>query len=386
MMPAIDLHIPGDTRSLYDVVDWMTSAAAGVDELIEGLSRLESDIQYSWQGDTVMGFQAATAKMRFACEPISEYAREAADVFSAFAERISRGRSTFADFADSAASAGMTVVAGRFIMPPESPMEFTPTGECLTPDPRSAREYEQLVEMFLEIRRLVALWFDDTTAWITDHIIPLIGKLHTISGLDLMLKHFGLNGFEMLEALLDDAERRLGSRLDRFIESQRAFEEAYDEHQKDTRSNDPRRQARVDAFDRGGNRTALEEVEKRIARLEPGKVLLRAGGAATGVIGAAVELANGASPGEVGVGAAGGAAGGWVGAAIGGAASAVPVVGPALPIIFAAIGSAGGNTAARASWEAWVPLRTREAIDAGLNDEYRLRERFDPNPRPPLIR
>ena len=386
MMPAIDLHIPGDTRSIWDVVDWMTSAAAGVDELADGLARLGSDIQYSWQGDAVLSFQAAATKLQLACEPIAAYAREAADVFTAFAERISRGRSTFADYADYAAAAGIPVIADRFIAPPESPVEFSPTGECLTPDPSAAREYAQLVEMFLEIRRLVALWFDDTTAWITDTIVPLIGKLQSIGALDGILQHFDLNGFDLLETVLADAEKRVGERLDTFYERQRDFENAFEEHQKDRRSNDPRRQARVDEFDRVGHRTALEEVEQQIDRLEPGKVLLRAGGAATGVIGAAVELANGASPSEVAVGVAGDAAGGWAGAAIGAAGITIPVVGPAMPLLAAAFGSPIGSALSKATWEAWVPLRTREAIDAGLHDTYRLKEIFDPALRPPLIR
>ncbi|WP_231291523.1 hypothetical protein [Leucobacter chromiiresistens] len=364
----------------------MTSAAAGVDELADGLARLGSDIQYSWQGDAVLSFQAAATKLQLACEPIAAYAREAADVFTAFAERISRGRSTFADHADYAAAAGIPVIADRFMAPPESPVEFAPTGECLTPDPASAKAYADRIEMFLEIRRLVALWFDDTTAWITDNIVPLIGKLQGITGLDRILQHFDLNGFDLLETLLADAERRVGSRLDEFIERQRSFEEASDEHRKDTRSNDPRRQARVDEFDKAGNRTALEEVEKQIARLEPGKLLLRGGGAATGVIGAAVELAGGASPGEVGAGVVGGAVGGAVGAAIGGLAVAVPYVGPLIVPLVAAIGSSGGSAASKAAWGAWIPLRTREAVDAGLHDEYRLRARYDPNLRPPLIR
>ncbi|MBS3183000.1 hypothetical protein [Leucobacter manosquensis] len=365
----------------------MTAAAAGIDELMDGLARLESDIQYSWHGDSVIGFQGAAAKMRLASEPVSQYAREAAEVFSAFAERISRGRNTFADYADSAAAAGMTVVGKRFIRAPESPVEFAPTGECLTPDPRSQREYAKLIEMFLEINRLVAMWAADTTDWIHTNIIPLIGKLQTVGGLDVVLKHFDLNGFEILEALLEDAEKRVGERLDDFYERQRAFEEAYEEHQKDKRSNDPRRQARVDEFDKPGNRTALEEVEKHIDRLEPGKVLLRVGGSATGVIGAAVELANGASPSEVGVGVAGGAVGGWV-VGLGGAAlgAAFPPAAPFLAMGGSVGGSAAGSAVSKATWEAWVPLRTREAIDAGLHDEYRLAERFDPNFRPPMVR
>ncbi len=126
-------------------------------------------------------------------------------------------------------------------------------------------------------------------------------------------------------------------------------------HRKDTRSNDPRRQARVDEFDKAGNRTALEEVEKQIARLEPGKLLLRGGGAATGVIGAAVELAGGASPGEVGAGVVGGAVGGAVGAAIGVAASTVPLEGLAAPAVFAYGGSVAGSAASKAAWGAWIP-------------------------------
>ncbi|GAA1794908.1 hypothetical protein [Leucobacter iarius] len=381
MKAPVDLHIPGDTGAITGLADRVTAVGKAIGRLSGSAAEAERNVQYFWEGDTVRGFQTAAVTLMGAYRPIDTYAADAADVFEAYADRIIRGRHAFADYADAAAAAGMTVVGKRHIRPPEPPGTDA-NGDCVPVDARAQSEYEKAVRLFTEIERLVETWWTDTRKWITSHFGPLVARIGEFDALDAFLKNLQLNGFTVAGAMLDEAAARVSDRLGDFVDRQRGFEDAYEKFKSDGRSGDPARNAAAEDFDRKGNRTALESIEKNIDLLKPGKVLLRVGGPASGVIEAAVELAGGASPSSVGAGAAGGGVGAW----ILGSAAASTVSGPLAPIVVGAAalaGAVGGNAASKTAWQEWVPLRTRDAIDAGLSDPYRLGDAYDTRIKPP---
>ncbi len=389
MKAPVDLHVPGDTGAIYGLADRVAAVGKAIGRLSGSAAEAERNVQYFWEGDTARGFRTAAIKLMGAYRPVDAYAAEAADVFEAYADRIIRGRHTFADYADAAVAAGMTVVGQRHIRPPEPPGTDA-NGDCVPVDARVQSDYEKAVRLFTEIERLVDTWWTDTRKWITSHFGPLVARIGEFDAIDAFLKDLQLNGFTAAGAMLDEAAARVSDRLGDFVDQQRGFEDAYEKFKSDGRSGDPARNAAAEDFDKKGNRTALESVEKTIDLLKPGKVLLRVGGPASGVIEAAVELAGGASPSSVGAGAAGGAAGGWAGAGAGAALGglsgpAAPVAVPMLAVLGGLAGSVGGSSAGKTAWESWVPLRTREAIDAGLRDQYRLRESFDVRIQPPKV-
>lgn len=401
MKSPIDLHIPGDASAIHELSSWVAKLGRVTDKQTDALARMQRDSQYYWEGQSGQAFRVAAIKQMGASQKVPDYAAKAADVFDAYADRLTRGRNSFADYADAASAAGMKVAAKRHIRPPE-PQGTDANGDCVPIDNRAQSDYEKAVRLFIEIERLVAAWRTDTTAWVAEHFTPLITYLAEFELLDKILKHFEVNGFTVAGALIDEASNRVSARFGDFTDQQRAYEKAFEQFASDRRSGNPARNAAAEGFDRAGNRSALEAIEKNIDLLRPGKVLLRVGGPATGVIEAAVELAGGESPSTVGAGAAGGATGGWAGAAIGAkagaavgaaAGSVIPGLGTAVGgaaggvlggIGGGALGSAGGSAIGKVGWQAWVPVRTRDAIDAGLNDEYRLKESYDIRIKPPV--
>lgn len=390
MKAPIDLHIPGDTGSIYALANWVSTLGTAVSGLTGALARLGRDVHYYWDGESAQSFQGAATRQLGASQPLPSFAAGGADVFEAYADRIVRGRNSFADYAEAAAAAGMKVVEKRYIRPPEPPGRDA-NGDCVPTESTAQADYEKAVRLFNEIERLVETWRTDTTMWIKSNFTPLVARIGDFDLLEKILNHLEMNGFTVAGALIDEASARVTDLLGDFTDRQRSYEEAYDKFKSDARSGNPARSAAAEGFDKAGNRTALESIEKNIDLLKPGKTVLRVGGPAVGAVEAAIELAQGESPSTVIAGGSGSLAGGAIGAKIGSVAGGA-ILAPVAPVGAAIGGVAGGalgafigGGAAKTAWEEWVPTRTRDAIDAGLHDKYRLRDAYDTRIKPPKV-
>lgn len=381
----IDLEIAGDTPGLYELASTMARIERKLGAVADRLVILPKNVAYFWEGASFESFTYATKQHADAIRPLADFAKQAASVTEAYSGLIERGRDHFADYADAATAAELVVTENRFIHPPIAP-DMTCYTDGSDRDPKENYKYQ--VKLFQEIQELVATWWTDAEAWITTYFVPVIERIKDLTGIGDLIGHMIELGHATISETIDQAELRTSSDLADFLDKQQQYEDRWAEHQKDRRSRVPLRIARQHAFDENAFRQARTDIDTKIAKLGPADFLLK-GGKVAGPLGsvaiAAWELHNGKSPSTVAVGLAGGTAGTALGGAAGGAlvgvvagAAAGPIGILAGAIAGAVVGGIAVGHGAEDGWEAWVPLRTRQAIDEGLEGRYRISYGLDP--------
>ncbi|MFD5598780.1 WXG100 family type VII secretion target [Leucobacter sp. NPDC058333] len=398
MSAQIDLHIPGDSSAIYALGAWHgTRVGTSIEFMVEQLRRTQSDVQYSWEGESVQAFHTASSVHATELKKLAEYLQKVQETLEAYADRLTRGKEHFAGYADEAAAAGMTVTDGRYISPPVKPLDAATMGS-LTPaaerDAASAkRAYENAALLFEEIRSLVEEWNLDTLDWIETNFDPLIEQIGEFDRLRGLLDYFEVNGFAFVSAGLSLGETLASRRLGNFRSEQARLQEEIETGQKNTRSGHPARKELGQEYreSKHEKRTALERASRHVSWLDPTTKVLQGAGTVTDLVEAGVKLSEGEPLTTVAVGFAGGVAGGVVGAKAGASIGAQvgAAEGPLGLVIGSAIGAAAGGAlggligsgAAEATWETAAPLKVRDAIEEGLRyrieGEYRLTHQIE---------
>ena len=393
MSAQIDLHIPGDSSAIYALGAWHgTRVGTSIEFMVEQLRRTQSDVQYSWEGESVQAFHTASSVHATELKKLAEYLQKVQETLEAYADRLTRGKEHFAGYADEAAAAGMNVTAGRYISPPIRPLDAATMGSLTPAAEREAasakRAYENAALLFEEIRSLVEEWNVDTLEWIDTNFDPLIEQIGEFDRLRGLLDYFEVNGFAFVSAGLSLGETLAARRLGNFRSDQARLQEETETGQKNTRSGHPARRELGQEYreSKHEKRTALERASLHVSWLDPTTKVLQGAGPVTDLVEAGVKLSEGEPPTTVAAGFAGGVAGGVVGAKAGASIGAQvgAAEGPIGLVVGSAIGGAAGGTlggligsgATEATWETAAPLKVRDAIDEGLRyrveGEYQL--------------
>ncbi|MGW9021605.1 hypothetical protein ACWGOE_09005 [Leucobacter chromiiresistens] len=387
MSDRIDLRIPGDASAMYEMGEWFDRRlGTAIDEMVGRLTRTQSDVQYSWEGESMEAFQTATSVHAIELDALPGYLARVRQTLEAFADRLTRGRGHFAGYAEEAAAAGMAVDGVEYISPPEPPLDVASTGSLTPAAEREAasarRAYESAALLFEEIRGLVDDWNADTLEWIDTYFDPLVEQLESFEKIRGLTDYFALNGFTLADVLLAAADQSAKTILGSFRDQQTRLQGEHDEHRRNARSGDPARRSLADEYEatrEQANRTATERAARHASWLDPAAKALRAAGPISDLVKSGVALADGEPPSTVGAGfagalagaGAGGKVGAWVGAqaALFMPAAAAPgsVLGGTAGALF---GGAAGSGLGQGAWEAALPLKVRDALDEGLRGRF----------------
>lgn len=371
---SINLKIPGDPDGLHSLADWLDpKIKAPTASLTDGLAQLIWDTPMFWRGESASAFQLAAKNVRIGVEPLGSYAADAAETIRAYARRLSRGRQTFAGYADIAYQNWLTVV-GSIIEPPVAPTQFAapagtprptergPNGECLSPLPVGG--YEDSVLCYQKLDKSVSKWWAELRAWVDDHFAPLIARAVEFEGLSVTfdaLQH----GNELVRGIyLEDAGSKWKDTLSAAEQAADSAQEAFNRLERQMISGSPEFRAAAARFTSPELREARSLLDAEVGRLRVGTRIIPVAGVAIDVVSAAADVAAGGSVSSTGIGLAGGFVGG-----LGAGAWLAPVLGAVLPpvaviAVVSGISVAAGSAASWA-WEASAPLDLREAIDAG---------------------
>ena len=369
---SIDLTIEGDPRGIFELATWLDSkVSVPSNELRRQIRRAGNESRDCWKGLTGKGFRDATDAIAAAIDPVDVYAADAAVVLRAYAQRIERGRGTFADYIDEGCAARLHV-SGNILDMPERPTVYIaapgapnpyakgPSGQCI--DLITGEEYEEAERVYARIAEKVDSWWTDLEDWLIEHMVPLIGRatdfdLLTAAYEALKRGNEAIRGFPvgLSEAVwatnLESCERKL-----------KETQAVRDSLARRRRSGNPAVREPAKASDAARLRSEAETLARDARALKAGKTLLGAGGAGIEIIAAGVEIANGGSWTSATAGAVG---------AIGGASAAGAVLGTIAtsfsPLLIVTLSLGAGyalSNACRWAWEESVALDKREALDA----------------------
>lgn len=368
---GVDLTIPGDANAVHTLADWLDPKLAdNVHETYDALRGMASESQMHWLGESGSAFRQSTNKVADGIDPVDSYSRDAAEVFRAYAQRLKRGKETFAGYADDARNDWL-IVTGNIIsmpMPPKQyitapgaplPVEYGPNGECIAPRP--AGWYEEATKTYKRIANDVGKWWGDLEDWITEHMVPLIARATDFDTLNAVTTTLQKGNEVIFNSLLGTSNLPWEEQLAQFETSAREYQTDFDKFHERLRSGDPRVKSLAVGTSKAEILAHIDDLDTKIKGLKIGTRILPGIGTAIDVGGAVVDVANGGSISTAGAGLLGGA--------VGGGAVALAASGSAIPggviVVAGAIVAVVVAEGAKWAWESSVPLDVREAIDTG---------------------
>jgi hypothetical protein len=374
---GIDLHIPGDPEAIHGLADFLDRVlGADADALDQELRKVSRDSDECWTGRTGVAFRQTIDATAKAIDPVDEYARDAAAVFRAYAQRIIRGRHAFADHADDATVAGLVIAASviqapvaprQYIGEPgtPAPIEFAADGTCIAPPVVGA--YEKALKAYDRIADDVGVWWGDLENWIDEHMTPLIARLGEFDLLTSTARTLAIGNDFVRGTLFTFSGKTWEASLKNYETLAEAAQVDYDSYFHRLRSGDPKLRNAAARVTRPELLAAREALNAEVSKIRVGTRIIPLAGTAIDVVSASLEVIGGGSPTSAGAGLAAGIAGGLLGEGTAWAAGAL--LGVSVPPLAAAaiigtVAVVAGN-AARSEWENSVPLDVREAIDAG---------------------
>ncbi|MDR2323049.1 MAG: hypothetical protein LBE60_15550 [Microbacterium sp.] len=374
---GIDLHIPGDPEAIHGLADFLDRVlGADSDALDQELRKVSRDSDECWTGRTGVAFRQTIDATAKAIDPVDEYARDAAAVFRAYAQRIIRGRHAFADHADDATVAGLVVAASviqapvapkQYIGEPgtPAPIEFAADGTCIAPPVVGA--YEKALKAYNRIADDVGVWWGDLENWIDEHMTPLIARLGEFDLLTSTARTLGIGNDFVRGTLFTFSGKTWEASLKNYETHAEAAQVDYDSYFHRLRSGDPKLRNAAARVTRPELLAAREALNAEVSKIRVGTRIIPLAGTAIDVVSASLEVMSGGSASSAAVGLAGSVGGGIiVDAGLGWAAAASTLEVPPLAaaIVIGVLAVAAGR-AAQSGWEGSVSLDVREAIDAG---------------------
>lgn len=376
-MTYIDLEIPGDPAALHTLADWLSPKVSDqTDELHSRLQRTARESAMWWLGETGAAFRSCTYSIAEAVDPVDAYAKDAATVFRAYANRLERSRNTFDGYLDDARKHYLIVQGVVITMPPppptyilapgqEPPPERGPNGECIAPRP--AGWHERAKEEFERIAGDVGKWWGELDNWIDEHIVPLMGRITEFDALAAAFETLKTGNELTMGFLLENTERRWEESLKIYEDAAAQAKLDADTHRDRLRPGDPRVSSAAEKVTKPELVQARKDLDDIVGKIKSGSKILGGVGIAVDVVVAATDVMNGGSISSATVGLLGGLGGGALGAA--GVTGLAALAGVTLPVtvVVGAVVLVGWGVSELAvwGWESAVPLYVREAIDAG---------------------
>ncbi|QIM18581.1 hypothetical protein G7066_08025 [Leucobacter coleopterorum] len=371
-MSGIYLKITGDPASLHDLADWLENNPSKLsEELHLSLMKLKNHSIHSWLGETGTAFRQTVGATAKGVEPVHGYSKDAASAFRAFANRITRGREKFQDYADSAKE-GRLVVDGDWItmpLPPPPPGAY-PAGKSAPVSSMSngacvqvwqPGEYQKAQELFKGIAEDVGNWWTDLEKWIDEHLVPLISRVTDFDELAWVLKTLGEGNDLARNTAVGLVSAKWAENLKEFEAAAAKAREAADTHTHRRNSGDPEIRKPALKESSGDLKATRDMFDGEVRKLRIGSRTLPVVGFAVDVAAAGIDVTNGGSisSNAVGIGAGVGSS-----VVLGVGATAVGLSGGGVALIIGGIAFLLSETA-RGAYENSVPLDIREAIDAG---------------------
>lgn len=380
-MTFIDLEVPGDTGSVYDLADFIDTRVGEAMRTLDGaLPALRVESSYFWYGMSADAFRNLVYDVEKELGEAASYLARVGEALRAYARRLERGRERFDDLLDEATQQ-WCYRRGREIIPPDPPVPQMyatdgpppPPSRTITYDwgsisvtraePLPPGWYEDAKGWVEKTADEVGQWWEDLANWVAEHLGPLIAEADDLSALPRILA-----GLQEASGTASDFSLNLHTgtwdeHAKQLALSAKEAQEAAESHSRRLRSGHPGVRAGAEAVSKPELKAAVRAIDAELGRVKWGSRILGSAGWGVGVATAAVDIAMGGSPSSNAVELLGGAG---VAAAGGAVIATAPVSLPTLAAagIITGLGWAGAKVSGWA-WESTVPLDVREAIDAG---------------------
>lgn len=360
---SLDLTIPGKPSDIRAAAHWLDPGLAGpLDDASVELAAMVTDAQYYWTDESGYAFTDATQAVRRGNFAVPEYAKDAAEAMRAYAGRLERGREEFDGYADYAKRHGLTV-CGEVIWFPATSLRICPDPNGPdSPELREWKKYQAKVDVYNELSSKVGTWWGELDVWIGEHLVKLVGNIDTLKVANSVYEGLVSNNEKVVEIALDYAGARVKRNLKDFRLRGSDLEGDAKTFRAGLKSGNPALRAAAEAADPRGLGKSARALSEMVEGVSKESRIIPVAGTVIAIVASGAEIANGESETSVFAGLAGGLGGGALVAA--GVGAAIPPVWVALAVGFVAIAADAG---AKWAWEAWVPLDSREAMDAGID-------------------
>lgn len=368
-MSVINLDIPGDSGGLHDLADWLDDTlVSAIEDVEDAIGSTIYESAWAWSGKSGEAFRDFLYEARSGFRDARTFPGSLAEVFRAYAQRLVRGRDTFADYADEARRSWLIVSGNEITVPPRPTVYLLPQGATPPPDvyylpsgeavERPPGGYDESVRVFNRIAEDVGKWWGELEVWLDEHMGKLFAAVNDLERLTVFLNRLKQGDEFVASYLLTYSEGTWRQSLDSYRARAKEAQAEYDSHSKRLRSGNPAVRAGAEKITKGELRAIRNFLDGEVKALRVGTKIIPGVGLALDLASLGVDVSQGGSlsSGVVGLG----------GAAAGGAAAAGVLSGPpgwvALGVVAIAAGVGWG---AERTWEAAVPLDVREALDNG---------------------
>ena len=359
----IDLHLPGDPDSVRKVGEWLADklhpAAANVGvELAVGSDEI---VSHHWKGGSADAFAAAAKTVENGSEKISGYARDAGEIFQAYAAHLERGQEAFAALLAQAREVGLEVI-GEKVVNPTTSLQYCPGPGSPQEDLDEYEVYREKAADYRVIEEYVGTWWGRTEKWIAAKIAPLVEDVRDFQSLPEIVAGLTKGNEEVVKDAIDGAKKRSRRNLKLHVERAEQLQNEADEFRRRLRSGNPAVKAAADKINPQAIRKGVDELNDSISNLTRLGNALEIAGKPFDIISSGVTIATDESPTGASIELLGGMGG----------AGAVALTG--LSPVGAAIAVAGATyfvgKGSRYMYEDLVSLEDRESLDGWLKGKH----------------
>lgn len=369
---SLSLKISGDPAALRVAAHWLGEQLRPplLDADLE-LSSMVGDAVYIWTGESGSAFNSAAQAVRQGNFAVPSYVGDVAEVLRAYAGRLERGADDFHAIAAYAVRKGLTV-SGDVIHVPTTSLKFCPAPDAEdSPEVREWNTYQDKVTVYQELSGRVGRWWGELDVWVAEQFGALVAGMESLQEASTVYEGLVNGNEEVVGFALDYAHARQTRNLDDFRAHVSDMQHKADVFREQLKSGNPALRAAATKADPRGLSRSADVLSEMIEGVSKTSKIIPIAGTAVDIVSTGVEIANGGSESSAIVGFAAGFGGGVAGGAGVVGLATIGIVIPPVGVAFVVGGLAvGASAAGSAAWEAWVPLDTREAIDAGVEDFF----------------
>jgi hypothetical protein len=213
---SIDFGIKGDPARIRDLASWLDPRLAGeTDSAQREFALIGGESALAWMGYSGAAYRKVNDTLSADSAGVPGYARDAAEVFRAYAGQLERMRDDFAELTEQAIAHGLGVY-GFTIFPPTTTLTRCPGDDG---DPNEIREWDSFaarVSHYREISAEIGMRWGKLEAWIAAHMAPLaesVMKFERMAGTFAALED--LNG-DVAGGVFDGLDKAWHLRLEEY--------------------------------------------------------------------------------------------------------------------------------------------------------------------------
>lgn len=363
---SLNLAIPGNPSDIRVAAHWLDPGLAGaLDNTDIELTSMVYDAESFWTGESGYAFNSATQAVRRGNFAVPPYAKDAAEVMRAYAGRLERGKEDFDGYAAYAKRHGLMVYA-NVIWTPSTSLRVCPDPNGPdSPELREWKAYQAKVDVYNDLSSRVGKWWGELDVWIAEQFGKLVAGVEKLKEANSVYKGLVHTNEKVIELAFRYAEARQTRDLNAFRSAVSKLQDQAKVFSRQLRSGNPALRAAAEAADPRGMSKSAGALSDMIERVSKDSKIIPVVGNVIAIVATGAQIENG----EAGSSAIASLVGGLGGGAAfsGVAAAAFPPVTAAILVTTVSVAAGWGASSA---WEAWVPLDTREAMDAGIKDAW----------------